>query len=99
MVKGKKGILRVAKIYGERFNVIIDLDFALSELHDEVGVYAHAVLIHRKKTKPEKYEPENEMKEMLGEELADIIGMVVVNADYFGIDLKKAIQRKWIGRV
>ena len=93
------GILEVSKIYGKRFNVDIDQDFAILKLYEEVGEYAQAVLIHRKKSKPEKYKSENETKEMLGEELADIIGMAVVNADLFGIDLKKAIQDKWLKRV
>jgi NTP pyrophosphatase (non-canonical NTP hydrolase) len=95
----QKGILEVAKIYGERFNVNIDQDFAILKLYEEVGEYAQAVLIHRKKSKPEKHKPKDETREMLGQELADIIGMVIVNADLFGIDLKKAIQDKWLDRV
>lgn len=95
----QNGILEVAKIYGKRFDVDIDQDFAILKLYEEVGEYAQAVLIHRKKSKPEKYKSAKETKEMLGEELADIIGMVIVNADLFGINLKKAIQDKWLNRL
>ena len=95
----RTGILEVAKIYGERFNVDIDQDFAILKLYEEVGEYAQAVLIHRKKSKPEKHTTENETQKRLGEELADIIGMAIVNADLFGIDIQKAIEEKWLNRL
>ena len=56
----QNGILKVAKVYGERFKVNIDQDFAILKLYEEVGEYAQAVLIHRKKSKPEKHRTENE---------------------------------------
>ncbi len=90
----QNGILGVAKVYGERFNINIDQDFAILKLYEEVGEYAQAVLIRRRKSKPEKNKSENETKERLGEELADIIGMAIVNADLFGIDLQRAIKKK-----
>lgn len=95
----QNGILNVAKVYGERFNIDIDQDFAILKLYEEVGEYAQAVLIHRKKSKPKKQKSEDETIKILGEELADIIGMAVVNADLFGIDLKQAIQKKWLDKV
>ena len=95
----RTGILEVAKIYGERFNVDIDQDFAILKLYEEVGEYAQAVLIHRKKSKPEKHTTENETQKRLGEELADIIGMAIVNAELFGIDIQKAIQEKWLSNI
>ena len=95
----QKGILKVAKVYGERFNVNMDQDFAILKLYEEVGEFAQAVLVHRKKSKPEKYLSEAESKEQLAEELADIIGMVIVNADLFGIDMEKAIEKKWLNKI
>ena len=95
----QNGILKVARVYGERINVHIDQDFAIFKLYEEVGEYAQAVLIHRKKSKPEKHQTENETKKRLGEELADIIGMAIVNADLFGIDIQKAIEEKWLNKV
>ena len=95
----QEGILKVAKVYGERFNVTIDEDFAILKLYEEVGEFAQAVLVHRKKSKPDKYLSEDESREQLGEELADIIGMVIVNADLFGIDMQKAIEKKWLSKI
>lgn len=95
----QSGILKVARVYGEKFNVNIDQDFAILKLYEEVGEFAQAVLIHRKKSKPEKYKSEKETKERLGEELADIIGMAIVNADLFGIDIESSIKEKWLNKV
>jgi NTP pyrophosphatase (non-canonical NTP hydrolase) len=95
----QKGVLSVADTYAKRFGITIDQDFALLKLYEEVGEYAQAVLIHRKKSKPEKLKSEEDSKKMLAEELADIVGLAIMNADRFGIDLEKVIQEKWLSRV
>ena len=76
----------------------IDQEFALMKLVKEVGEFTQAVLVHRKKSKPEKYKSETESKKMLADELADIIGLAIINADLFGIDLEKAIKEKWLNK-
>jgi len=95
----QSGILKVAETYSERFNVKIDHDFAVLKLFEEVGEYAQAVIVHNKKSKPEKYVSEEEAKKRLGEELADIIGMAIINADLFGIDIQKSIKEKWLKKL
>ena len=95
----QNGVLEVARVYGQRFNVNIDQDFAILKLYEEVGEFAQAVLIHKKKSKPEKYRSEKKTKEKLGEELADIISMAIVNANLFGIDIERAIKEKWLDKV
>ena len=95
----QSGILKVAETYSERFNVKIDHDFAVLKLFEEVGEYAQAVIVHAKKSKPEKYISEEEAKKHLGEELADIIGMAIINADLFGIDNQNFIKEKWLEKL
>jgi NTP pyrophosphatase (non-canonical NTP hydrolase) len=95
----KNGILKVAEAYSKRFNVKMDHDFAVLKLFEEVGEYAQAIIVHKKKSKPEKYISEEEAKKRLGEELADIIGMAIINADLFGIDIQKSINEKWLKNV
>lgn len=83
--------------YGERYGVVIDQDFALLKFYEEAGEYMQAVLIHRKKCRPEKYLPEEESKKELEKELADVLGMVIVNARLFNIDLEEALKHKnWL---
>lgn len=84
--------------YGKNYKIKIDEDFALLKLYEEVGEFAQAVLVHRKKSRPEKYLSEEKSKQELGKELADIIGMTITNAHLLGIDFEEAIQNKWIDR-
>jgi len=84
--------------YGKKYNVEIDEDFALFKLYEEVGELAQSVLIHRKKCRPEKYIPKEKSKEELAQELADVLGMIMVNAHLLDIDLEKAITKKWINK-
>lgn len=91
-------VVRNALNYGKKYHVKIDEDFALLKLYEEVGELAQAVLIHRKKSRPEKHVSEKISKKELAKELADVIGMVIVNAHLLGIDLEEAINKKWIDR-
>lgn len=89
-------IIKNALDYGERHDITIDANFALTKLFEEVGELAQAVLIHQKKCRTKKLVPEDVSKKELGKELADVIGMTIVNAHLFGIDLEDAIDKKWI---
>ncbi|MDX9893258.1 MAG: MazG nucleotide pyrophosphohydrolase domain-containing protein [Patescibacteria group bacterium] len=91
-------IIQNAIRYGKNYNIEIDEDFALLKLYEEVGELAQAILIHRKKCRPEKYINETESKKELADELADVIGMVIVNAHLLEIDLEETIKTKWINR-
>ena len=91
-------IIENAVNYGKKYNVQIDEDFALLKLYEEVGEFAQAVLIHRKKSRPEKYVPEGTSKKELAKEFADIVGIAMVNAHLLGVDLEDAINKKWINK-
>lgn len=85
--------------YGEEYNIDVDEDFGLLKLYEEVGEFAQAILVHRKKSRPEKYISKENAKENLSKELADVLGMVMVNAHLLDIDLEKAMKEKgWIDR-
>lgn len=94
----QKKVIENAINYGQRYNVQIDEDFALLKLYEEVGEFAQAVLIHRKKSRPEKHVTEEISRKELAKELADIVGMAIVNAHLLGIDLGDAIYKKWISK-
>jgi NTP pyrophosphatase (non-canonical NTP hydrolase) len=80
--------------YGKKYGVRIDEDFALLKLYEEVGELSQAVLIHRKKSRPEKHVSKEASKKELAKELADVMGMVIVNAHLLNIDLEEAIDKK-----
>lgn len=94
----QEGVVKNAIEYGKKYNVKIDEDFALLKLYEEVGEFAQAVLIHRKKCRPEKYAPEDVSKKEMAKELADVLGLVIVNAHLLGIDLLEALDKKWINK-
>ena len=89
-------VIQNALNYGKKYNIDIDEDFALFKLYEEVGELAQAILIHRKKSRPEKHISIEISKQHIAEELADILGMIIVNAHLLNIDLEKAIDKKWI---
>jgi len=91
----KEKMLATAKLYGKRFHIEMDQNFAVLKLYEEVGEFSQAVLIHKKQCRPEKCKDFDCSKEELGKELTDIIGMAVINADLLGIDLEEAILKKW----
>lgn len=91
-------VVKNAVEYGKKYNVKIDEDFALLKLYEEVGEFTQAVLIHRKKCRPEKYVSEEISKKELAKELSDVMGTVIINAHLLGIDLIEAIDKKWINR-
>lgn len=69
-----------------------------ASVREEVGEFAKVVLIYKKKSRPEKHTSEEESKEMLASELADIVGLAIINANLLGIDLQKTIEEKWLSR-
>ena len=94
----EKKVIQNAIRYGKEHNVEIDEDFALLKLYEEVGEFAQAVLIHRKKSRPEKHVSKNISKKEMAKELADIVGMAMVNAHLLDINLEEAIDKKWINK-
>jgi NTP pyrophosphatase (non-canonical NTP hydrolase) len=94
----QKKLIENAINYCKKYNIEIDEDWALFKLYEEVGELAQSVLIHRKKCRPEKYIPKEKSKEELAQELADVLGMIMVNAYLLDIDLEEAITKKWINK-
>ncbi len=94
----QKKVVQNALRYGEEFGIRIDEDFAILKLYEEVGELAQAILIHRKKSRPEKHLPEEISKRAVAKELADVVGMAIVNAHVLHIDLEDAIDKKWINK-
>ncbi|MEK7096647.1 MAG: MazG-like family protein [Patescibacteria group bacterium] len=94
-----RGIVNTGKKYGNKHNIRIDQDFALTKLYEEIGELAQAWLIHTKKCRPEKYVSNEKSKQLISEELADVVGVSIMIADLLGIDLEKAINEKWLSKL
>ncbi|MBI3250613.1 MAG: phosphoribosyl-ATP pyrophosphohydrolase [Candidatus Andersenbacteria bacterium] len=95
----QKKIIANAQDYGERYNVIIDKDFVLLKLVEEIGEFAEAILTQEKKSRPEKLLPPDQSAKKVAQELADVVGMAIVAADVMGVDLERALHDKWIKEI
>jgi NTP pyrophosphatase (non-canonical NTP hydrolase) len=84
------------RAYSAKYGVVIDEDFALLKLCEEVGELAQAVLIARRRARPEKCLPPDDAKAAVAYELADIVGMAIIAAGLLGIDLERAMALKWL---
>lgn len=91
-------ILATAYAYCKKYDIEPTEEFVTMKLYEEVGEFAQAYLIHKKKSRPEKFVDERVSKDMVAKELADVIGMAVFVADVLDIDVEKALQKKWINR-
>ncbi len=89
-------VVQNALDYGQKYNVSIDEDFSFMKLIEEVGEFSQARLIYKKMSRPEKFLQDNEAKEEVAKELADVVGMAFVNAHVLGIDLEQALKTKWV---
>ncbi|MCL5795835.1 MAG: hypothetical protein M1338_05790 [Patescibacteria group bacterium] len=92
----QKKIIKNAISYNRKYHLKFDKDLALLKLYEEVGELTKAVLIHQRKCRLEKYVPAKISKRELAQELADVLGLVVINAYLYRVDLEKIINKKWI---
>lgn len=94
----EKGVINNAKKYQEKYGVNIDSTFALLKLTEEVGELSEAYLTYTKKSRPEKFVSEEEAKNKVAKEIADVVGVTIILANLLNIDLEKAIDKKWINK-
>jgi len=91
-------VVKNAFDYGKRHQIEFTQEFAAIKLFEEVGEFAQALLIHQKKCRESKFVSEEISHQELGKEIADIVGMAIVNAHLLGINLEEAINKKWINK-
>ena len=91
-------LFAVEQAYGKKFGIVIDEDYTLLKLYEEMGEMSQAILINRKKCRPEKYPGAEIAKEKLAEEMADVLGLLITNAKLLDIDLEQALDKKWLSR-
>lgn len=91
-------IIKTAIEYSKQHNIKMDTDFAAIKLLEETGEFAQALLIHQKKCRTSKLVGKDISKKELGKELADVIGIAILNAYLLDINLEDAINKKWINK-
>ena len=83
-------VLRISDIYAAEHGIDRDRDWALLKLQEELGELTaeHLRLSGRARGTPNT--------QALGDEAADVLGMLLIYCERAGIDLEAAMQRKWL---
>ncbi|WP_374387557.1 phosphoribosyl-ATP pyrophosphohydrolase [Brevundimonas sp.] len=83
-------VLRISDIYAAEHRIDRDRDWALLKLQEELG---ELTAEHLRLTSRARGEPD---AEVLGDEAADVLGMLLIYCARAGIDLDEAMRRKWL---
>lgn len=83
-------VLRISDIYAAEHDIDRDRDWALLKLQEELGELTaeHLRLTSRARGAPDS--------RALGDEAADVLGMLLIYCARAGVDLDQAMQRKWL---
>lgn len=85
-----RDVLRISEIYASEHSISRDRDWALLKLQEELGELTaeHLHLTGRGRGIGDEV--------ALGNEAADVLGMLLVYCDHTGIDIEAAMHRKWL---
>lgn len=84
----------VGRIYAESFGIDRDGAFYLGKMTEELGEVASAYLKLAGQSRGSDGDGEA-LRQGLEDELADLFGFLLVFADWQGVDLAQAFERKW----
>jgi NTP pyrophosphatase (non-canonical NTP hydrolase) len=83
-------VARISDIYAAEHGIDRSGDWAILKLQEELGELTaeHLRLSGRARGEPSE--------QALGDEAADVLGMLLIYCDRAGIDIEQAMQRKWL---
>lgn len=88
-------IKKISDIYSKRFGVDRDSTWYVLKLQEEMGELIQMYLMMSKKARDKGVSVE-EMRENFEHEVADVFCHILLLADFYKVDLSKAIQDKWL---
>ena len=83
-------VLRISDIYAREHSIDRDRDWALLKLQEELGELTaeHLRMSGRARGVADAGK--------LGDEAADVLGMLLIYCQMAGVDIEQAMQRKWL---
>ncbi len=86
---------QVSQIYAEKFNIERDATWFILKLQEEVGelVQYYLMLAGKARTKGKSSE---EIRAEFSKEVADVFCQTLLLARFYGIDMEKEVQEKWL---
>ena len=86
-------------MYAKEFpEVRVDRDYYPLKITEEWGECMQAYLMYSDRGR-QKGKSKEEIREMLEEEIADVFGFLLLFAEHEGIDIEKAMEKKWFKRL
>ena len=86
---------QVSQIYAEKFNIERDATWFILKLQEEVGELIQSYLMLAGKARA-KGKSEEEMRSDFQKELADVFCQTLLLARFYGVDLEKEVEEKWL---
>lgn len=87
-------IEKVRDQYTRKFNIKPDGDWHILKLQEELGELIQVYLMMTKRAR-QKGKSKKEIKEDFQKEVVDVLGMILLLAQYHKIDINKQLEEKW----
>ena len=86
----QRDVLRISDIYAAEHGIERSGDWALLKVQEELGELTaeHLRMSGRARGAADA--------DKLGDEAADVLGMLLISCDRAGVDIEQAMQRKWL---
>lgn len=88
---------QVSQLYAEKFNIERDATWFVLKLQEEVGELTQSYLMYSGKARTKGKSPEEILSDF-HKEVADVFCQTLLLARFYGIDLEKEIEKKWLFR-
>jgi len=89
-----KKVVMVSDQYEKNCDIKRDADWYILKLHEEVGELTQNYLSYTLRGRKRNLTPE-ELKQNMSNEVADILGQILLFANYHDIDIEKSMEDKW----
>jgi len=90
-----KAVEQVSQVYAEKFGIERDATWFILKLQEEVGELIQSYLMLSGKARTKGKSPE-EIQAEFNHEVADVFCHTLLLARFYGIDLEKAVEEKWL---
>jgi NTP pyrophosphatase (non-canonical NTP hydrolase) len=89
----------IMTMYGAEYpEVQVDRDYYPFKISEEWGECMQAYLMYTDRGR-QKGKSKEEIKEMFEAEIADVFGFLILFAEKEGVDIEKALEKKWFKRL
>ncbi|MCP2027344.1 NTP pyrophosphatase (non-canonical NTP hydrolase) [Flavobacterium sp. HSC-32F16] len=89
-----KKVLMVSDQYEKNCKIKRDEDWYILKLHEEIGELTQNYLSYTLRGRNRNLTKE-ELKNNISHELADVLGQILLFANYHDIDIEKSMEEKW----